>query len=399
MNFKPETDHALFESLRTLRNQREDGTMAHSAYENEVTKLLAQRIYNASPPPPALYPHSRETTPPKVYFCWDSNVHRIKALTFPGNLPHGTRMLFQCKNSLEALHLCRPGMLDSLLSAHCTFPPFSPVMDVLPRARPIERPSFGTCNSCGKPAGLLCSKCKIVCYCSFACQKKDWSEHKLKCDCLLRGKRLDELIAADSPAAAAATVSDELNVVAAPEVLAPAKKYVHGYRLLQSSSGSFVHVVYCEREGMQHALNEYAKLLLEPVVQQNSSKTGSTTKQASCRSSNIQLVLTRIVFSRLGLSCAAHTTFPASRLVLRRCDASALSLFFSSHAKEQKFCEGVAEILSMPYYNLTAHEMNPSVVSALLNMAGVPASAVALYLIQSFLQQSQQVVVKSVPLL
>jgi hypothetical protein len=277
MNFKPETDHALFDSLRTLRNQREDGTLVHSAYENEVTKLLAQRIYNASPPPPALYPHARETIPPKVYFCWDSNVHRIKALTFPGNLPHGTRMLFQCKNSLEALHLCRPGMLDSLLAAHCTFPPFSPVMDVLPRARPIEKPSFGTCNSCGKPAGLLCSKCKIVCYCSFACQKKDWSEHKLKCDCLLRGKRLDELIAADSPA----TVTDESGVAAAPEVIPPVKKYVHGYRLLQSSSGSFVHVVYCERQGMQHALNEYAKLLLEPVVQQNAGKTGAATKQVS----------------------------------------------------------------------------------------------------------------------
>ena len=304
MNFKPETDHSLFESLRTLRNQREDGTLVHSAYENEVTKLLAQRIYNASPPPPALYPHARETIPPKVYFCWDSNVHRIKALTFPGNLPHGTRMLFQCKNSLEALHLCRPGMLDSLLAAHCTFPPFSPVMDVLPRARPIEKPSFGTCNSCGKPAGLLCSKCKIVCYCSFACQKKDWSEHKLKCDSLLRGKRLDELIAAD----ALATVSDESGVAAAPEVIPPVKKYVHGYRLLQSSSGSFVHVVYCEREGMQHALNEYAKLLLEPVVQQNAGKTGAATKQASYITLCIYLTFTHVLLPQpaWSLMCCTH---------------------------------------------------------------------------------------------
>jgi hypothetical protein len=53
----------------------------------------------------------------------------------------------------------------------------------------------------------------------------------------------------------------------------------------------------------------------------------------------------------------------------------------------------------MPYYNLTAHELNPSVVSALLNMSGVPASAVALYLIRSFMQYSQQVGLKMVPLL
>jgi len=51
----------------------------------------------------------------------------------------------------------------------------------------------------------------------------------------------------------------------------------------------------------------------------------------------------------------------------------------------QKFCEGAAEILMVPYYNLTPHELSPSVVSALLNMAGVPASAVALYVPASFL--------------
>jgi hypothetical protein len=96
------------------------------------------------------------------------------------------------------------------------------------------------------------------------------------CDCLSRGKRLDELIAADAPIAA----SDKVGNSVAPEVKTLAKKYVHGYRLLQPSSGSFVHVVYCERDGMQQALNEYAKLLLEPVIQQNSNSKTST-KQAS----------------------------------------------------------------------------------------------------------------------
>ena len=311
MNFKPETDHALFESLRSLRQQREDGTLLHSAYEHEVTKLLAQRILNASAPPPALYPHARETLTPKIYFCWDSNVQRVKALTFPGNLPYGTRMMFQCKNSLEALHLCRPGMLESLLSAHCTFPPFSPVMDVLPRARPIEKPSFGTCNSCGKPAGLLCSKCKIVCYCSFACQKKDWSEHKLKCDSLLRGKRLDELIAADAPAAEKASDS------AAPEI--SVKKPIHGYRLLQPASGSFVHVVYCERESMHVALNEYAKLLLEPVVQQNANNKSSAKQVIFSCYVRVRLHSLTLCGSRPGLLCAAHTTFPVLHLVPLRC--------------------------------------------------------------------------------
>ncbi len=168
MNFNPETDHALFDSLRTLRNQCDDGTLAHSAYENEVTKLLAQRIYNASPPPPAICPHAREAIPRKIYFCWDSHVHRVKALTFPGTLPHGTRMMFQCKTSDEELHMCRPGMLDSLLAAHCNFPCFSPASDALPKSRPVERPPFALCNSCGKKAGLMIEKCKIVCYCPFA---------------------------------------------------------------------------------------------------------------------------------------------------------------------------------------------------------------------------------------
>jgi hypothetical protein len=58
---------------------------------------------------------------------------------------------------------------------------------------------------------------------------------------------------------------------------------------------------------------------------------------------------------------------------------------------QQKFCEGVAEVLSMPYYTLTAHELSPSVVSALLNMTGVPASAVALYVLRGLMQYSPQV--------
>jgi hypothetical protein len=68
-----------------------------------------------------------------------------------------------------------------------------------------------------------------------------------------------------------------------------------------------------------------------------------------------------------------------------------LLCFVATQYVHQKFSEGVAEILSMSYYNLTAHELSPSVVSALLNMMAIPASAVALYLLSSFAQYSPQV--------
>ena len=45
----------------------------------------------------------------------------------------------------------------------------------------------------------------------------------------------------------------------------------------------------------------------------------------------------------------------------------------------------------VPYYNLTPHEFSPSVVSALLNMVGVPASAICLYLLRCFIQIFQKV--------
>lgn len=38
------------------------------------------------------------------------------------------------------------------------------------------------CNVCQSTENLkLCSRCKKVCYCSAACQKKDWSLHKPDC--------------------------------------------------------------------------------------------------------------------------------------------------------------------------------------------------------------------------
>ena len=70
-----------------------------------------------------------------------------------------------------------------------------------------------------------------------------------------------------------------------------------------------MHVVYCEREGMQHALNEYAKLLLEPVVQQNGgNKTGAATKQASYITLCIYFTFTHVLLAQpaWSLMCCTH---------------------------------------------------------------------------------------------
>jgi hypothetical protein len=42
-------------------------------------------------------------------------------------------------------------------------------------------PSQGLCGTCGKPAGLKCSRCGIVSYCNGTCQAAHWPVHKLVC--------------------------------------------------------------------------------------------------------------------------------------------------------------------------------------------------------------------------
>ena len=37
------------------------------------------------------------------------------------------------------------------------------------------------CTQCGNPGAHLCSGCALVAYCSVACQKAAWGEHKLVC--------------------------------------------------------------------------------------------------------------------------------------------------------------------------------------------------------------------------
>jgi len=44
--------------------------------------------------------------------------------------------------------------------------------------------TFERCKKCGrngKPKLLVCGKCRMVSYCSAACQKEDWRAHKPQC--------------------------------------------------------------------------------------------------------------------------------------------------------------------------------------------------------------------------
>lgn len=45
------------------------------------------------------------------------------------------------------------------------------------------------CVVCCRGSSLKCGNCKTITYCSEACQKKDWKEHKTKCENLNTDKR------------------------------------------------------------------------------------------------------------------------------------------------------------------------------------------------------------------
>ena len=95
-------------------------------------------------------------------------------------------------------------------------------------------------------------------------------------------------------------------------------------------------------------------------------------------------VVAHVLYAR----CSGSCPWCCDGAILRLC---CLCVVYVADHILQKFCEGVAEVLSMPYYTLTAHELSPSVVSALLNMTGVPASAVALYVLRGLMQYFPQV--------
>ena len=46
---------------------------------------------------------------------------------------------------------------------------------------PREKSTVCRCSFCGEPSKWRCTGCKAHSYCSEACQKSDWPEHKLRC--------------------------------------------------------------------------------------------------------------------------------------------------------------------------------------------------------------------------
>jgi hypothetical protein len=44
-----------------------------------------------------------------------------------------------------------------------------------------DTPAVRSCTVCDKQSATFCSRCKCSFYCSKACQKSDWSTHKLLC--------------------------------------------------------------------------------------------------------------------------------------------------------------------------------------------------------------------------
>lgn len=46
-----------------------------------------------------------------------------------------------------------------------------------------EKPIVGECASCGEPAQLKCSGCKMVAFCKVECQKLMWKKHRPNCRC------------------------------------------------------------------------------------------------------------------------------------------------------------------------------------------------------------------------
>ena len=52
-----------------------------------------------------------------------------------------------------------------------------------------DKPIVGECGSCGEPAELKCSGCKMVTYCKVECQKSAWKDHRQNCrfgyECML----------------------------------------------------------------------------------------------------------------------------------------------------------------------------------------------------------------------
>lgn len=68
------------------------------------------------------------------------------------------------------------------------FSPGEVVLDQSPFVAALNSYTDKRCDGCYKEDGSFkrCSSCKSVWYCSFACQRREWSIHKYECKCLVK---------------------------------------------------------------------------------------------------------------------------------------------------------------------------------------------------------------------
>lgn len=107
----------------------------------------------------------------------------------PSHLGFGVDPLCHCgrgKNTEEFLKRPEWTPLASFVTRIALTPLFGvPYLDkVLSYTKPVVeegKPRCIVCKEGGKPKLLTCTRCKRGTYCSVACQKADWKEHKVKC--------------------------------------------------------------------------------------------------------------------------------------------------------------------------------------------------------------------------
>lgn len=58
------------------------------------------------------------------------------------------------------------------------------------RDQTLKQYPFMMCAVCGESAPFRCVACSVVCYCSPACQRADWTMHREKCSYLRNAKRM-----------------------------------------------------------------------------------------------------------------------------------------------------------------------------------------------------------------
>ena len=144
-------------------------------------------VYSGGYPPNTHQPHH----PPMMHYMG----HHTQQVSQPVNFSRAMEQDMQDKTRIApgTLHQRQPGPAPP-------FPlqgPHSKAADFLMAARPerlhhshwralphLPPPGQETeskCEACGTPANFMCSACKLVSYCSAACQKGHWTIHHRSC--------------------------------------------------------------------------------------------------------------------------------------------------------------------------------------------------------------------------